>query len=159
MTAQEARNTELARSIFKALDRGDIKYFCDMFDPEAEVSVMGENAANWIKTGADMIKANQGVGGDSGEWKYNIYYVTAQDDRVALEAESLYRVPANGKLYNNEYHFLLKFKNDKVVLWREYSDMELVSRVLFNGAPPAIVMTEEERIARFHQRRKEWPQD
>lgn len=162
MTEMEKRNTELARKIIKALDRSDGKYFREVVLPDAEVRVMGNSCCNWMKTGADLIKANKSVGGDDGGWNFNFYNITAQDNRVSCEAESLHTMPDTGKLYNNEYHFFWQFNEEgKIVVWHEYSDIQLVTDVLFNGAQPdpATVLSDEERTKRFWERRKKWPQD
>lgn len=162
MTEQEKRNTELTRAIFKGMDKGDTHYLTETLLPEAEVRVMGNTCCNWMKTGADLIKANQGVGGEDGGWHYNIYNITAQDDRISAEVESLYRIPDTGKLYNNEYHFFIRYnENGRIITWHEYSDTQLVTDVLFKGAQPDpdTVLSDDEHITRFWKRREEWPQD
>lgn len=52
---------------------------------------------------------------------YDIIGVTAESDRVAIEvhAEGVW---FNGATYKNDYHFLLRVKNDKVLSVREYLD-------------------------------------
>lgn len=56
---------------------------------------------------------------------------TAEGDRVALEAES-YGVMANGKLYNNHYHFLHIVRNGKLCAVKEYLDTIHANAVLCN---------------------------
>lgn len=46
--------------------------------------------------------------------------MTAEDDRIAVEAES-YGEMKNGKIYDNIYHFLFKLRNGKITEVREYS--------------------------------------
>jgi ketosteroid isomerase-like protein len=55
--------------------------------------------------------------------------VTAEGDRVAIEAES-YGKLRNGKIYNNTYHFLLLFRDGKVCLSKEYNDSKHAADVL-----------------------------
>ena len=55
--------------------------------------------------------------------------VTAEGDRVAIEAES-YGKLRNGKIYNNTYHFLLQFRDGKVCLSKEYNDSKHAADVL-----------------------------
>tara|TARA_B110000444_G_scaffold130362_1_gene122625 strand:+ start:400 stop:789 length:390 start_codon:yes stop_codon:yes gene_type:complete len=50
-----------------------------------------------------------------------IHGTTAEDDRVAVEAESHGEL-INGSLYNNTYHFLFLFSNGKIKLAKEYND-------------------------------------
>jgi hypothetical protein len=46
--------------------------------------------------------------------------MTAEDDRVAVEAES-YGEMKNGKVYANAYHFLFRIRDGKIAEVREYS--------------------------------------
>ena len=46
--------------------------------------------------------------------KFTIHSMTAEDDRVAIEAES-YGEHASGKTYNNHYHFLMRLRDGKIV--------------------------------------------
>ena len=55
--------------------------------------------------------------------------ITAEGDRVAVEAES-YGQHANGKVYNNQYHFLIEVRNDKIQAVREYLDTMHANEVL-----------------------------
>jgi hypothetical protein len=45
--------------------------------------------------------------------------ITAEGDRVAVEAES-YGETASGKIYNNLYHFLFEVRGGKIQAVREY---------------------------------------
>ncbi len=51
--------------------------------------------------------------------KMPIKGVTAEGDRVAVEAES-YGETADGNVYNNEYHFLFEVRDGKIQAAREY---------------------------------------
>jgi uncharacterized protein len=46
---------------------------------------------------------------------------TAEGDRVALELEGRGRLK-NGRVYNNEYHILVRFRDGKICAVREYLD-------------------------------------
>ena len=48
--------------------------------------------------------------------------VTAEDDRVGLQVEGNGRNPANGRRYGNIYFVLMRVRDGKVVLYREYQD-------------------------------------
>lgn len=54
--------------------------------------------------------------------------ITAEDDRVALEMRSRLNLP-DGRLYQNEYHILLTFRDGKVAGVREYMDTQHVGDV------------------------------
>jgi len=57
--------------------------------------------------------------------------MTAEDDRVAVEAES-YGETNKGRVYRNEYHFLMEFRDGKVLAVREYLDTMHVKQVFFD---------------------------
>ena len=52
---------------------------------------------------------------------FTLYGMTAEDDRVALEAES-HGVHKSGKQYNNHYHFLFRIRDGKIAEIKEYAD-------------------------------------
>lgn len=53
--------------------------------------------------------------------KMTIKSMIAEGDRVAAEVES-YGEAGNGRLYNNEYHFLFNLRDGKIVEAKEYLD-------------------------------------
>ena len=55
--------------------------------------------------------------------------VTAEGDRVAVEAES-YAKMKNGKTYQNKYHFLLVVRDGKIQQVKEYLDTMHANDVL-----------------------------
>lgn len=54
----------------------------------------------------------------------------AEADRVAVEAES-YGALRNGRIYNQQYHFLLTVRDGKVSAVKEYLDTQHVYAVWF----------------------------
>jgi hypothetical protein len=56
---------------------------------------------------------------------YEIRGITAEGDRVAVEAESRFRT-VKGALYNNRYHFLFIIRAGKIVRFNEYLDTALL---------------------------------
>jgi ketosteroid isomerase-like protein len=64
--------------------------------------------------------------------RFTIHAMTAEGDRVAIEAESLGQ-HVSGKTYNNKYHFLLRARGGKIVEWREYMDTMHANDVLCGG--------------------------
>jgi ketosteroid isomerase-like protein len=59
-----------------------------------------------------------------------IYTVICEGDRCAIQAESN-TVAANGKKYNNRYHFDIRFDADKIAEVREYCDTNHAREVFF----------------------------
>ena len=50
---------------------------------------------------------------------FTVHSLTAEDDRVAAEVESLAEL-TSGAVYNNHYHMLFFFRGDKIVEVREW---------------------------------------
>jgi ketosteroid isomerase-like protein len=59
-----------------------------------------------------------------------IYTVICEGNRCAIQAESN-TVAANGKKYNNRYHFDIRFDGDKIAEVREYCDTNHAREVFF----------------------------
>lgn len=57
----------------------------------------------------------------TGDGRMDIVGVTADGDRVAVEAEATYPL-TDGRIYNGDYHFLLRFENGLIREVREYFD-------------------------------------
>ena len=59
-----------------------------------------------------------------------IYTVICEGNRCAIQAESN-TVAANGKKYNNRYHFDIRLDGDKIAEVREYCDTNHAREVFF----------------------------
>jgi ketosteroid isomerase-like protein len=71
----------------------------------------------------------------------HIGHITAEADRVAVEAES-HLVTQAGKPYHNQYHFLLRVRDGKVSAFKEYFDTQETANVFqmpFSEHPAARV--------------------
>ena len=55
--------------------------------------------------------------------KPTIHTLTAEDDRVAVESEVRGQMP-DGRVYINVYHYLLWFKDGKIIRVKEYLDTQ-----------------------------------
>jgi ketosteroid isomerase-like protein len=53
--------------------------------------------------------------------KITVFGVTAEDDRVAIEAEGRAEL-INGKIYANRYHYLFVFRDGKICQAKLYND-------------------------------------
>ena len=62
--------------------------------------------------------------------------MTAEDDRVAMEAESDGDV-VNGKHYHNTYHFLVVVRDGKIREVKEYNDTKYAAEVFGDLIPAA----------------------
>ena len=57
--------------------------------------------------------------------------IICEGNRCAIQAESN-TVAANGKKYNNRYHFDIRFHGDKIAEVREYNDTNHAREVFFS---------------------------
>jgi len=60
---------------------------------------------------------------EHGHMHFDIIGLTAEEDRVAIEATSTgIADPNTGKKYSNFYHSLMRIRDGKVLLYKEYQD-------------------------------------
>jgi ketosteroid isomerase-like protein len=119
-------NKTAAVALLQGLARGEL--------PRA---AMSDDAAWWVQGRSEMAiddfsKVFGGFAsllGDGG--RMVIHGVTAEGDKVAVEAESFFPLK-DGRLYNNTYHFLVEFRGDKVRRVKEYCNTA-VARDTFGG--------------------------
>jgi uncharacterized protein len=62
--------------------------------------------------------------------EFELVSMTAEADRVSVEARSHVFFPRIQFKYENEYHFLLTLRDDHICSVREYLDTEYVAKVL-----------------------------
>ena len=131
MSAEE--NKKLVLGLFEDMSAGNV---------EAVTGALADNATWWLAgnpkefplagtmTKAEFIKLFSGIGeGMPKGFKITPKGVTAEGNRVAVEAES-YGELANGKVYNNLYHFMVECDNGKITAVREYLDTIHANNVL-----------------------------
>ncbi len=82
-----------------------------------------EGLGNLVKSLKTMMPGGLGLRIDT---------VICEGDRCALQAESN-TTAANGKKYNNRYHFDIRFDGDKIAEVREYCDTNHAREVFFAG--------------------------
>jgi uncharacterized protein len=76
---------------------------------------------NFVKSIKTMMPTGLGITIDT---------VICEGDRCAVQAESN-TTAANGKKYNNRYHFDIRFDGDKIAEVREYCDTNHAREVFF----------------------------
>lgn len=109
---------------------------------EAALALMADNATWWVagkpdlfalagtKTKAQFAEIVKGLGAAMPKGlRITPKGITAEGDKVAVEADS-YGELANGKVYNNQYHFLIEVRNGKIQAVREYLDTQHAHAVL-----------------------------
>jgi ketosteroid isomerase-like protein len=123
MSAEE--NKKIVVSFFENFSSGKMEQALAMMADNATWSVMGKPdkfALGGTKTKAQFTELVKGIGAAMPKGlRVTPKGITAEGDRVALEAES-YGETANGKVYNNLYHFLIEVRGGKIQAVREYLD-------------------------------------
>jgi hypothetical protein len=126
-------NKRLAREFIAAICRGDVKAIHEAFAEDGvcwtigSMPISGRFTKDQVEAAAHRVLD---LFPDGLEIK--IKRMTAEDDRVAIEAESHGR-HANGRLYHNVYHFLMRARDGRIVEWNEYLDTMHANDVLCGG--------------------------
>jgi ketosteroid isomerase-like protein len=131
------RHKEITRNYFAALQQGNAAGILDALDDSAQIHVIGKTLLSGT-TNKQQLAGTVGMLKDviPGGMTMTIHNLVAENDFVAAAVES-YGKHVSGKIYNNHYHFLIKFRDGKIVHVTEYSDTEHVTDVLCGGQRPA----------------------
>ena len=117
-------NTGKAILLMESFRTGDREMIDRLVDMEGQWWVIGRGYQP-MKQMVDTVCAFAGL--MEGE-PSTVVGTTSEGDRVALESRGNIRLK-DGTPYNNDYHFLLKFRDGRVYEGREYLDTALVERV------------------------------
>ncbi len=119
-------NKQTALALLQASAVHDGARFAELMHPDATYWVIGKPhlfAFSGEQTReqicAYMASPSIFVGGV----KPTFHTLTAEDDRVAVEAEIIGTLP-DGRVYTNVYHYLMWFKDGKVLRVKEYLDTQ-----------------------------------
>ncbi len=115
-------NKGIVLGLFENLSAGKIDAVLDAMADTATWWVAGNFELSGTKTKAEFGELLKGVtSAMPNGLKITPKVVIAEGDRVSVEAES-YGEMANGKVYNNQYHFMIEVRDGKVQAVREYLD-------------------------------------
>lgn len=131
-------NVAVMRRFFDAMNAGDVATLIGSYADDGRCVTMGRTliSGTFDKQQVAMAAGRIYEAFPDGV-RFEILDITAQDDRVAIEAESFAR-HVSGKDYHNEYHFLARLRGGKIVEFKEYCDTEHITDVICGGArPPA----------------------
>lgn len=118
---------ESAVALLEAFRKGDRPAIDALLHPEASWWVLGRGEVE-IGTFLDMIC--QAAGTLESE-PMTIVGTTCEGDRIAIEASGNMSLP-DGTPYCNNYHFLMRFRDGRIIEGKEYFDTSLV-REVFGG--------------------------
>ena len=129
-------NKQFVERFFEAMNTGDVATMIDSYCDDGylwtkgHTLISGRYSKEQVQAAAGAIYEAfpEGIA-------FDILHLTAEGDRVAVEATSS-GMHVSGRLYENEYHFLFQLRDGKVLSLREYMDTERVTDVLCGGQRP-----------------------
>jgi ketosteroid isomerase-like protein len=133
---ETARNLAAVHAFFDAMNAGDVAGIVDAYAEDGTCTTMGRTliSGTFDKPTVAMAAGRifeafpQGIA-------FTVHSMTAQDDRVAVEASSR-GMHVSGREYRNQYHFLARLRGGKLTEWKEYCDTEAITEVLCGGQRP-----------------------
>lgn len=129
-------NKQLARELVEAMNRADTQWFLDNYADDVLVWTMENTLISGKYDKAQVAGfADSIFDAFPNDIKFTIHGMVAEGDTVAMETES-FGEHVSGKRYNNFYHMLVRFRDGKITLLKEYLDTELVTDVLAGGQRP-----------------------
>lgn len=129
-SADPEANTAVALAFLKAIADGDLAAIEGLLAP----------GAKWWALGRGDRERDEFIGLLSGALlpasarKMEVVGVTAEGDRVAVEAEGEFIFPHGA--YRNTYHYLFQVQGGRIVYGKEYMDTA-VAREFFSPKPDA----------------------
>lgn len=129
-------NKQLAKELVAAMNRADTQWFLNNYADDVLVWTMGNTVISGQYNKEQVAEfADSIFDAFPNGIKFTIHGMVAEGDAVAMETESIGE-HVSGRIYNNFYHMLVKFRDGKITLLKEYLDTELVTDVLAGGQRP-----------------------
>lgn len=120
-------NKRLAAELFSCFTAGDVPRVLALMDDAATWRIPGKpelspSAGLYDKTGIGQL-FNTMMGRLKGGLKMTVVGMIAEANRVAVEVVSHGELK-NGRVYDQEYHFLIEFRDERIIGVREYLDTQ-----------------------------------
>jgi uncharacterized protein len=129
MSSITDQNKKITKEFFRALSTGSDQYL-DFYTDESIIWTAGGNAIGGTRTKKEVVSFAQNIlSAFPTGITFNITGLTAEDERVAVEISGE-AIHASGETYNNQYHFLLRIKDGKILELKEYMDTQLAAKIL-----------------------------
>jgi ketosteroid isomerase-like protein len=130
------RNKQAARTFFEAMSSSRADAVLDCYADDGKVIISGNTLISGVLDRTEILnRTNRVLEAFPDGIRFTVKTLTAEGDRVAIEAEST-AIHVSGKPFNNKYHFLMRLRDGKIVVLTEYMDTELVTDVLCDGRRP-----------------------
>ena len=128
MAMHAQKNKQLAGELFARFTAGDIPGVLGMMTDDATWKIPGRKAdlpTAGVHTKEKIARVFHAMLGElkGGALKMTVKGAIAEGDQVAVEAES-YGELKNGRIYSQQYHFLMTFRDGKISAVREYLDTQ-----------------------------------
>jgi uncharacterized protein len=128
------QNKKLATEFFARFSANDIAGALDTMTDDATWWLPGKSGqlpVVGVHSKEQIARVFHGMVGQSKNGlKMTVKGMIAEGDKVAVEAES-YGELRNGRIYNQEYHTLMMFRDGKISAVREYLDTQHVFATWF----------------------------
>src|SRR5471032_750644 len=119
----ESRNVQLLKEYLGALQAGDGEKMAGMLHPDLLYWVSPGSAFSGNHDKASLLSLLPAIfDAQAGPTKLTFREITAQDDRVSIVADGTMPLKSGGS-YDQTYHWLFKFRDDKIVEILEYLDI------------------------------------
>ena len=123
------QNKKITRDFFEALSTGSNKYL-DFYTDDSIIWTAGNNSIGGTRTKKEVVTFAENIlSAFPSGITFNITGITAEDERVAVEINGE-AIHASVATYNNQYHFLLRIKDGKILELKEYMDTQLAAKIL-----------------------------
>lgn len=130
MGKQEEENKKLAQAMIDALTNADQDWVREHYADDFRIWVTGSLPFSGTNDKAGALAGMPAVLDLFPKGlTFEVQAMTAEGDRVAIEATSR-GTTFRGDLYTQEYHFLMRARDGKIVEWKEYMDTEHARKVL-----------------------------
>ena len=148
-----AENKKVVLRYFELLLEGDVDAMRPLFTDDCEFFFAGDLPAS----GRHDVTTGLAIGAAitsyvTGPVTFNLGTMTAESDRVSVEAESF--ASTDETSFNNQYHFLFRIRDGKIVQMKEYFDTLLVWEIgqqIFGDLPRSERVSNIDDIARSLQ--------
>lgn len=120
------QNKQIATDFLTAIAAGDLDTIEQLLHPELTWWVLGFGESDR----SQFITSLHATIAMSSERSMCISGITAESDRVAVEASGKFQMPAT--IYNNSYHYLFIIEDQQIKVGKEYLDTHEAIRVFAN---------------------------
>lgn len=135
MTTEQ--NKQTATELFDRFSARDLAGVLDLLTDDATWRIVGKPellSAAGAHSKEEIAGIFRGMAGQLPDGlKMTVKSLIAEGDKVATEVES-YGKLQNGRVYNNEYHFAITFRDGRISAVREYMDTQHVFATWFQPA-------------------------